>query len=176
MSSKTGQAQQYAQAILAATVERWQTILTDSSDALAGDQGLADLLAGNGNLEEKASALTNAISATPSTEEANLLKMLIQAGETEILADIAVALTEAASGQSGPQTAEIVSAVELTETEQSAIQQKLVAEYGDNLTFDFSVDESLMGGLRVRVGDRLTDMSISSRLTALREQMASAVH
>lgn len=176
MSSKTGQAQQYAQAILAATVERWQTILIESSDALAEDKELADLLAGDGNVDEKASALTNAISSTPSPEETNLLKMLIQAGETGILTDIPAALTEVASGQSGPQIAEIVSAIELTETEQAAIQKKLVAEYGDNLMFDFSVDESLMGGLRVRVGDRLTDMSISNRLTALREQMASAVH
>jgi ATP synthase F1 delta subunit len=81
----------------------------------------------------------------------------------------------AVSGQTAPVKAEITSAVELSADDQEQIRQSLVKQYGDGLVFTFQVDPTLLGGLRVRVGDRLMDNSVASRLTKLRESIASVV-
>jgi ATP synthase F1 delta subunit len=84
-------------------------------------------------------------------------------------------LTDAASGQASPIKAEITSAVELSADEQEQIRRSLAKQYGEGLVFAFEVDPSLLGGLRVRVGDRLMDNSVASRLSKLRESITSVV-
>lgn len=173
MSSDRARAQNYAQAILQAMVERWQETLSQAATALESDSQLSATVQGQGDVDEKLSALTSEIDVEPSTLEANLLKTIIQAGDSQLLSDIALALNEVARGQSGPQKAEIISTIELTAKEREDLQKKLMANYGDNLLFSYRVDESLMGGLRVRIGDRLIDNSMATRLMALRESLNS---
>lgn len=167
------QAQNYARAIIEAMVERWQGTLTQAASAMGADAKLADAMKGSGDVDKKVSALIKAIENNPSEQEENLLKLIIQSGDSGMMADIAGALSEAAKGQGGPQKAEITSAIELTSAEQDSLKQKLAAEYGDNLIFSFAVDDALLGGLRVRIGDRLIDNSVATRLTALRESLSS---
>jgi ATP synthase F1 delta subunit len=88
---------------------------------------------------------------------------------------VASALAVALSGQREPIKAEIVSAAALSEPEQEQLRRQLSEQFGEGLVFSFRVDPSLLGGLRVRVGDRLIDTSIASRLNALRESLASVV-
>ena len=127
------------------------------------------------DVETKVASLVKALGTNLSETETNLLKSIVQAGNTPMLAEIASALSEAVTGQSGPAKAEITSAIELSKSEQESLQSKIAAEYGSNLTFSFHVDKSLLGGLRVPVGDRLIDNSVASRLTALRESLTSVV-
>ncbi|MEM7126290.1 MAG: ATP synthase F1 subunit delta [Chloroflexota bacterium] len=173
MSDTRAQATHFAQAIMQATVERWQGTLKQAAEVLSEDTALAAQMASGGNVDTQVASLIQAMGANLSDTETNLLKTVVQSGNTQMLGEIASALAEVASGQSGPEKAEITSAIELSAEEQDALRQKLSAEYGSNLVFSFHVDNSLMGGLRVRVGDRLTDNSVASRLTALRESMAS---
>ena len=84
-------------------------------------------------------------------------------------------VAQVAAGKTEAQKAEITSAIELTDKEKDQLRKRLTDEYGAGLTFSFSVDPSLMGGLRVRVGDRLIDNSVATRLAALRESIASVV-
>ena len=173
MSDKS--ARHYAEAVMQAMVERWQTTLNGAATAIKGDSKLAETMSGSDTLANKVKALIGALEVKPSTEEENLLKTLIQSGDIGSLAEIAVSLGEVATGQQGPSMAEVTSAIALTKKEQDGIAKKLFAEHGEGLLIDYSVDESLMGGLRIRVGDRLIDMSVASRLSAMRESLASAV-
>ena len=176
MSDKRTQATRYAQAVIQAMTERWRASLQAGADAVANDKKLAALLADAGaSLDDKLKAYQAAIKTDLSTEEQNLVKLLLQNGDIGMLPEVASALAEAATGQRGPQKAEIVSAIELTQKEQESLRNKLIADYGDGLTFNFRVDPALLGGLRVRVGDRLIDTSVASRLSALREVLSSAV-
>lgn len=176
MSDKRTQATRYAQAIIQAMTERWRASLQAGAEAVSKDKKLSALLtSANADVDEKLKAYQTAIKRDLSAEEQNLVKLMLQNGDVGLLTEVASALAEAATGQRGPQKAEVVSAVELTSQEQESLRNKLVADYGDGLTFDFRVDESLLGGLRVRVGDRLIDTSVASRLAALRETLSSAV-
>ena len=72
---------------------------------------------------------------------------------------------------SGPRDAEVTSAVPLEQTQQNAVLQQLRGKYGPALDVKFVVDESILGGLIVRVGDRVLDNSVRNRLTDVQQRM-----
>lgn len=176
MSDKQARVSRYAQAVFQIMVEKWQASLQEVTAAIARDESLAGLLADAGkDGADKVSALEAALPAGLPVEVSNFVKLLAQEGDFSLLPQISAALSQTASGRGGPTKADIVSAVELSADEQSEMRRKLAQEYGDGLVYTFSVDPSLMGGLRVRVGDKLIDTSVASRLASLRESLASVV-
>ena len=160
MSDKSARANQYAQAIVAAMLERWQAALAQAAQGL-GKGKKADVDA--------------VVPADAPPELVNALKLMQERGDLDLIADVSEALSRTMHQQREPVKAEVVSAVELSANEQEQLRQALVAEHGEGLLFSFRVDPALLGGLRVRVGDRLIDTSVASRLTALRESLASVV-
>ncbi len=75
---------------------------------------------------------------------------------------------------SGPREAEVTSAVALERSQQDAIIQQLRAKYGPALDIRFVIDESILGGLIVRVGDRVLDTSVRSRLVQVQQRMLTS--
>jgi F-type H+-transporting ATPase subunit delta len=70
-------------------------------------------------------------------------------------------------------TAKVSSAVALTGDEQSALGEKLDARFGQPLELRFDVDPSLLGGVKVRVGDQVIDGSVKGKLEALAQSLGS---
>lgn len=175
MADNRAQAGSYAQAALQALVEHAQSTLMQAADALENNSSVAATVAGGAGVDDKVKALAGAIAATPSTEEMNLLKLLVQSGDTSMLRNISAAMSQAMGGSAGPGKAEVTSAIELTADEKEALRKKLIADNGGGLIVTFAVDESLLGGLRVRIGDRLVDNSVATRLAGLRESLSSVV-
>ena len=66
------------------------------------------------------------------------------------------------------QSADITSALPLTEEEQATIRKELLGKLGGAASLTFHVDPSILGGLVVRVGDRVVDGSLSGQLNDLR--------
>jgi len=173
---KQAQAQRYAQAVYQAMLEQWQSALNQVQAVLSKDQALVATLAdGSKNFSERAKALEAALPKGTPSEIKNLLKVMLQDGNLDLLSEVGSSLGRIVSGQQAPVKAEITSAVELSDKEKEALRQSLAKQFGGDLAFSFHVDPALLGGLRVRVGDRLIDTSVASRLTALRESLASAV-
>ena len=176
MSDKQAKLSRYAQAIYQIMVEKWKTELGQVQSAVAADPQLAAQLADPGrDAAAKVASLEQALPASLSPEVRNFAKLLTQEGDLGLLSMIPAALTQTTTGRSGPSKAEITSAVELSAQEQADIRAKLTQEYGEGVVFTFGVDASLMGGLRVRIGDKLIDTSVASRLALLRETLTSAV-
>ena len=78
MADNRAQAGSYAQAALQALVEHAQTTLTQAAHALENNSSVAAQVNGNAGVDEKVKALASAIDSTPSIEEMNLLKLLVQ--------------------------------------------------------------------------------------------------
>ena len=175
MSTQRMKADRYAQAILEAIVEQWRETLSSVADALTQGNTLAALNDPSKELDGRLAQLGKLLPAGSSVEIQNFLNMPAQEGDLDLLGAVNGSLRSSLSGQTQPQEAEIVSAVELGEAEKDQLRQQLTAKHGDGLVFTFRVDPSLMGGLRVRVGDSLIDHTVASRLTALREVIASTV-
>jgi F-type H+-transporting ATPase subunit delta len=67
--------------------------------------------------------------------------------------------------------AKIESASELSPQTSSNIVVKLKRKYGDDVTTEFVVDPTLLGGMRVRVGSDVWDGTVRNRLERLRQQL-----
>ena len=67
--------------------------------------------------------------------------------------------------------ADVVSAKALTEAQTSKLAKTLSARVGKTVTINAAVDESLIGGLVVKVGSKMIDTSIRSKLNSLQNSM-----
>ena len=67
--------------------------------------------------------------------------------------------------------AEVTSALPLTSDEQAAVKQDLIQRMGGAASVSFRVDPKILGGLVVRVGDRVMDGSVSGQLQKLRTSL-----
>ncbi len=81
--------------------------------------------------------------------------------------EVVVLEGESVSGQA----AEVTSAVPLTEEEQSQVKQDVLDKLGGSATVSFKVDPSILGGLIVRVGDRVLDGSVAGKLDTMRQSV-----
>ncbi len=68
-------------------------------------------------------------------------------------------------------SAEITSALPLTPAEQEAVKSDILSKVGTQATVTFRVDPSILGGLVVRVGDKVLDGSVSGQLEGLRQSL-----
>jgi F-type H+-transporting ATPase subunit delta len=67
--------------------------------------------------------------------------------------------------------ARIESATELSPQAAFDIGARLKRQYGEDLTSEFVVDPTLLGGVRVRVGSDVWDGTLRNRLERLRQQL-----
>jgi F-type H+-transporting ATPase subunit delta len=67
--------------------------------------------------------------------------------------------------------ARIESAIELSPQAAFDIGARLKRKFGDDLTTEFVVDPTLLGGVRVRVGSDVWDGTLRDRLERLKQQL-----
>jgi F-type H+-transporting ATPase subunit delta len=67
--------------------------------------------------------------------------------------------------------ATVESAEPLAPAEADRIRQELLSRFGDDLTFEFRSNPSLLGGLRVQIGSDVWDGSVANRLHLLKQQL-----
>lgn len=66
-------------------------------------------------------------------------------------------------------SAEVTSALPLTQQEQEVVKRDILSKTGSQATVTFRVDPSILGGLIVRVGDKVLDGSVAGQLESLRQ-------
>jgi F-type H+-transporting ATPase subunit b len=82
-----------------------------------------------------------------------------------LISDFFAKVPAGMSGTAG-QSAEVTSALPLTDAEKAQVEKAL------NVTaVNFKVDPRILGGLVVRIGDRVVDNSVASQMSALRESL-----
>ena len=68
-------------------------------------------------------------------------------------------------------SAEIVSALPLTDSEKESVRQEITSKVGAQ-TVAFRVDPSILGGLIIKVGDKVLDGSVAGQLEGLRHSLS----
>jgi F-type H+-transporting ATPase subunit b len=68
-------------------------------------------------------------------------------------------------------SSEIVSALPLTDAEKDSVRQDIVSRVGSQ-TVTFRVDPAILGGLIVKVGDKVVDGSVAGQLETLRQSLS----
>jgi F-type H+-transporting ATPase subunit delta len=90
------------------------------------------------------------------------------------LRDMATGFARLLAEHRGEVVARVTSAHPLSEAQLSRLKAELSAEMKTDVRLDAAVDESLLGGLVVRLGSRMIDSSIRSKLQRLEFAMKGA--
>ena len=67
--------------------------------------------------------------------------------------------------------AELISAREVSEEDIKILAEKLSASTGKTVQLKLQVDPSLLGGVKIRMGDQVIDATVAKRLDMLKEQL-----
>jgi F-type H+-transporting ATPase subunit delta len=90
------------------------------------------------------------------------------------LSEMIRAYLEELARRRGEVTAEVVAAQELSEAQQKSLIEALRKSVGSNVKVDLKVDHGLIGGLIVKVGSRMVDSSLRTKLHRLQSAMKGA--
>ena len=102
---------------------------------------------------------------------ANTLKLMASKRRLFVLPHLLLVLKDIIADEKGIVTAEVASAKPLTDAQSAALEASLKETVGKDVKMKISVDESLIGGLIVKVGSKMIDTSIRSKLAALQNTM-----
>lgn len=104
----------------------------------------------------------------------NLARLLLHRGRTTLGPQIAEAYQELVDASHGVAHAFVTTAVTLSDDDIKAVEKRLGEITGGQVIVTTEVDDSILGGLVVRIGDRLIDGSTRSRLRELKQRLAGA--
>lgn len=172
-------ARPYAEALFAAVkndskgLQYWSELIqylgqivsqTDVQDAL-GDPRLSN--------EQRTTLLFDLAQQDLPEQAKNLIELIVVNNRTSAMANIAAQFELLRNQHEGTALAEITSAFELTEQQITELIQGLEKKFGLKLKAQVTVDPSLIGGVRVAVGDHVLDTSVQASLASLRDTLVA---
>ena len=131
-------------------------------------------LQGDGMTDERFQAIVRRVAPAVTPVQMNLFRLLRRKARLGLGPDIASFFRELVDEERVIARAVVTSAVELDDERRTALERRLAEQTGKQVTVETQVDPSILGGLIVRIGDRLVDGSTRARLRALRTQLERA--
>nr|WP_221288642.1 F0F1 ATP synthase subunit delta [Amaricoccus macauensis] len=101
----------------------------------------------------------------------NTLGLMARNRRLFVLPELIAQMKALIADERGEVTAEVTAAKPLSDEQAKALRKTLKASVGKDVKLDVTVDETLIGGLVVRVGSRMIDTSIRSKLAQLQNVM-----
>lgn len=114
-------------------------------------------------------AIAKKMDLTPVMQKS--LALMAEKRRLFVLPQLISALRDLLADARGEVTADVTSAKALTKAQTEKLADTLKARVGKTVTINATVDESLIGGLVVKVGSKMIDTSIRSRLNSLQNTM-----
>ncbi len=134
---------------------------------------VSGLLAGRPSLGANADVIRGAIARSVGDQLANLVALLVDRRRVSLLPAIASEYERLLDRQRGIAAALVTSAAPLTADETAAIHARIEAMTGTTVALRTVIDPALIGGVTVRIGDRLIDASVRGRLERLRDRVVA---
>ena len=154
------------------TYEKWERDLAALRDALA-DERLRRLVEHPAIAFAEKEKVLRRVVTDVSPEPLALALLMIRRGRPGAIEAMVERFNELVRRERGISLAEVRTALPLDEEQRTAIAERLQALTGDRVEMNEKVDESLIGGISVRIGDRLYDASVRSRLERLRSRLTA---
>lgn len=127
-------------------------------------------------LDKKSSILEGIFGKSVNTITKSYLKLIVSKGRAAILYDTTKAFVRQYNAIKGIVTAEVTSATALTAENKAEIVAVVKKEIGANeVIIKEKVNEELIGGFILKVGDRQFDASITGSLNKLKKELAQGV-
>jgi F-type H+-transporting ATPase subunit delta len=168
----------YALALIAiARDDRDFDAWSDAVEALAdltAQRSFVDALQADGMLDERFQSIVRRVVPGIGSKQMNFFRLLRQKSRLGLGASIASFFRELLDEERGILRAEVTSAMPLDDDQRQRLLDKLARDTGKQVALEVRVDPSIIGGIIVRIGDRMVDGSIRNRLRSLRTQLERA--
>ncbi len=169
--------ERYAHALLEVTEERKETakvaeVLDGLAKALEQSPELEQVMLDPRMKNERVavfSALADKLQAPPPI--ASMLRTLDAAERLQDIGSVARAFRRLADQKAGRVRASVTSAIELQDADKKAMHAGLSETVGKDVTVDYHIDATLIGGVVVKVQDLVWDGSVRSQLERMRQTL-----
>ena len=101
----------------------------------------------------------------------NFVRLVARNRRLFALPDMIVGFSRLAAEHRGEVSADVATATPLSEDNLTALREALKGVTGKDVNINTKVDPSLLGGLVVRLGSRMIDTSLRSKLNSLKTRM-----
>ena len=167
--------QRYAKALFDLAVEKdstdqWAADLALLAEAMQDEQFNLFLKHAEVPLDRKIESLATVLPEIDPMVR-NLGSLLITRNSVDTIGDVAASYSRLVDDQLGRQRIEVTTAVELEPAEAERIRQFVADLVQREVVMSTQVDESILGGMIIQIGDRLMDGSTRSKLEELRKQI-----
>ena len=141
--------------------------------ALAGSAELRDLIASPVYSRDDQSRAIAGLAARMglSAPLANGLALMAAKRRLFALPQLLKSLGALIAEEKGEMTAEVTTATELSAAQARTLAEALKKQTGKTVKLNTAVDDSLIGGMIVKLGSRMVDTSIRSKLASLKNAM-----
>jgi F-type H+-transporting ATPase subunit delta len=168
----------YATAVLViarqdGNLDSWSEAV-DALESLTARPEFVAALQADGMTDEKFQAIVRRVFPGVTPVQLNLFRLLRRKSRLGRGPDIASFFRELVDEERGIARAVVTSAVELDADRRAELERQLAQQTGKQVTVETQVDPSILGGLVVRIGDRMVDGSTRARLRTLRTQLERA--
>ncbi|MEE1303667.1 MAG: ATP synthase F1 subunit delta [Agathobacter sp.] len=122
--------------------------------------------------EEKIKVIEDIFTGQVSRELVGLMRMVVEKDHYDELDSVLVYFIDKVKEYKNIGTAYVTSAAPLSDTQKAAVEQKLL-ETTKYVEFEmhFDVDATLIGGMKIRIGDRVVDSSVKNKLNDLTREL-----
>lgn len=122
--------------------------------------------------QEKVRVMENIFRGRVSDELAGFLKIIVEKERYKDLQAIFQYFIDKVKEEKGIGVAYVTTAVELTDAQQESVKARLLAITSyHTMEMHYKMDADLIGGMVIRIGDRVVDSSIRSKLSDLTKQL-----
>jgi len=177
MSELTTAARPYAKAVFelaesSGALDTWSEQLSAMASIVSAD-GSAELLDNpKVNAAQKVDTFKELANGSLNDQSVNLLKSLGENNRFALLPDMASLFETMKSESQGEVEGEIIAAAAMSDAQESAIVAALEKRMGRKVKLVTKIDETLLGGAVVRVGDLVIDGSLQGRFQSMKAAMS----
>ncbi|MDZ7337671.1 MAG: ATP synthase F1 subunit delta [candidate division KSB1 bacterium] len=162
----------YAGAAHAHITQEWVAHLRSVWNRLSADREcMAELSDVGKAFEERRQRLDQLLPASISREARNMLYVMLREGHLPLLGEVVEQLAHSLAGAGRNDVAEVITAVPPTAAERQALQAEVAKRFGEDVAVHFHVDPDILGGVVIKVGDKVLNGSLAGRLAALHDKL-----
>ena len=118
--------------------------------------------------DKKIEAISNIFSSRVTSMTLDLVTLTISQGFADNLSEIEQQVSNYIAEKRGAALAKVVSAVELNESTQKSLKAALKNKLGRDVELSLKVDTSVIGGIKVSIGERTFDSLLSSKFSDIK--------
>jgi F-type H+-transporting ATPase subunit delta len=151
----------------------WTGIVSELAQIGANPDMLAFASNPNVTAQQLAETIASLVKSPLNAEAKNFIAMLAENDRVALLPEIATQFIELKNASAGAADATVYSAFELSADQLNNLVATLEKKFGRKLNPTVEIDPSLIGGVRVVVGDEVLDTSVRAKLQQMHHALVA---